>query len=575
MSTPLAVHSPTGHVQSPPTTDTTPGPAPAPTLIPNPNIPTQPHLVSLVLQSKKALQIGEHLCTRAHTASNASAQAAVDVLALDAKVRWVVEAVGEQLKLAASVAKTIEEKRAQVRKQVHEWDTARTKHTDALEEILESLGSQLVPPDFHQASTDSSLFGSQHGSDDEDAHQSPFFNATKSSSSHTHNGIGRGRSSITPVTSPLQSPTNKKQHRPSLSPVSPSATLRRNGPVRPPNDSKVNGQGKGSKSKKDDRRRWKTLRDFVDDQAIEDALETVESDRSALDITLSKTDDYPETLTQTIHSIHASLPQPNADHRSTLQQTQTIIVQQEALVTSMAALLENLASHYDGMASALRETELEKGEIFSEEDMQVMNRDTEELPAIMAELEESAHAIEGYHTQLQTTKENFEKDMEHLGRVLEDLDELGEIISEMLQTQETIQARVEEDLSDLHHHLTTLVHLNEQYISYRMAFNKLLLEIARRRQYKEAAENIVQGMMRHLESMSEEENRVRAHFNAEYGQHLPEDLCLCIGNSPTRWEVVPWDGTTPETLPDIDRDILTEAKESVGYGDGPLGAESL
>lgn len=36
----------------------------------------------------------------------------------------------------------------------------------------------------------------------------------------------------------------------------------------------------------------------------------------------------------------------------------------------MAALLENLASHYDGMASALRETELEKGEVFSEEDMQ-------------------------------------------------------------------------------------------------------------------------------------------------------------------------------------------------------------
>jgi autophagy-related protein 17 len=62
---------------------------------------------------------------------------------------------------------------------------------------------------------------------------------------------------------------------------------------------------------------------------------------------------------------------------------------------------------------------------------------------------------------------------------------------------------VEEDLSDLHLHLTTLEHLHEQYVAYRMAFNKLLLEIARRRQYKEAAENIVQGMMRQLESMSE------------------------------------------------------------------------
>lgn len=130
-----------------------------------------------------------------------------------------------------------------------EWDTARTKHTDALEDILESLGTQLVPPDFHQTSTDSSLFGSQHGSDDEHEHQSPFLHTTKSSTSHTHVGIGRGRTSITPSTSPMQSPPNKKhtvQHRPSMSPVSPSATLRRNGPVRPSNDSKLNGQGKGS-----------------------------------------------------------------------------------------------------------------------------------------------------------------------------------------------------------------------------------------------------------------------------------------------------------------------------------------
>jgi len=36
-----------------------------------------------------------------------------------------------------------------------------------------------------------------------------------------------------------------------------------------------------------------------------------------------------------------------------------------------------------------------------------------------------------------------------------------------------------------------------------MAFNKLILEIGRRRQYREAAENIVKGMMKQLESMTE------------------------------------------------------------------------
>lgn len=59
----------------------------------------QPHLVSLVLQSKKALQHGEQLCLRASSLSSTSAQTAVDVLALDAKVKWFTDAVLEQLKV--------------------------------------------------------------------------------------------------------------------------------------------------------------------------------------------------------------------------------------------------------------------------------------------------------------------------------------------------------------------------------------------------------------------------------------------------------------------------------------------
>jgi hypothetical protein len=65
--------------------------------------PEQPHLVSLVLQSKKALQHGEQLCSRANTLSSASAQCAIDVLALDAKVRWITDAVIEQLKVQGIV----------------------------------------------------------------------------------------------------------------------------------------------------------------------------------------------------------------------------------------------------------------------------------------------------------------------------------------------------------------------------------------------------------------------------------------------------------------------------------------
>ncbi|KAF8150780.1 autophagy protein Apg17-domain-containing protein [Crassisporium funariophilum] len=225
----------------------------------------------------------------------------------------------------------------------------------------------------------------------------------------------------------------------------------------------------------------------------------------------------------------------------------------------MAALLESLAGHYGQMAGALRDTEA--GEVFGAEDMLVMNRDTEELPVIMKELEENARAIESYHAQLVGSREESGRDLEHLGSVLDELDELGEVIGMMLATQEAVENKAEEFLNTLTHHLSTLSHLHERFVAYRMAFNKLVLEIARRGQYCEA-----------LDSMTEEENKVRTHFNAEYGLHLPEDLCLCIANAPTRWEVVPWQGAAMEVLPCIDADLIKDARERVGEGHG---AESL
>jgi autophagy-related protein 17 len=55
-----------------------------------------------------------------------------------------------------------------------------------------------------------------------------------------------------------------------------------------------------------------------------------------------------------------------------------------------------------------------------------------------------------------------------------------------------------------------------------------------------------------------EERLVRESFNAEHGAHLPSDLCLYIENPPTRWQVIPLDGETVESLPDVDDDLVEE-----------------
>ncbi|TRM65065.1 autophagy-related protein 17 [Schizophyllum amplum] len=451
----------------------------------------QRHLVSLVLQSKKALQHGEQLCSRARDHSTSSSQSAVDVLAIDAKVRWIADGVLEQLEVAAAVASSIADKRAGIMEQVKAFDASRAQHTGELDQILESLESQLVPPDFHENSEASSLFGSQHSDDDERQHQQ-----------------------------------------------SPSDTVR---DFRHP-------------PRAVDRRRWKNLRDFVDDRAIDQVLDIMDDERGALDDTLHKTLDYPESLMRSIDSIRSGLPETGA-----FPAVEEIISSQDAIIHSMAGHLEDLAKHYDQMASALHITE--EGHEHTEEEIEQMHMDTDELPSIMTELEECLTAIEELHDRLTTAETDGKAHLVYLRQTLKDLDQLGDIMSEMLVTQDSVQAACVEQLIRLQQRLDPLNQLHDQYCAYQTSFNKLVLEIARRRHYREAAENVVRGMMDQLEAMATEELEVRERFNAEHGANLPEDICLSIGNAPTRWEIGPLAGDAREVLPDIQADIITDARE--------------
>ncbi|KIK12969.1 hypothetical protein PISMIDRAFT_18328 [Pisolithus microcarpus 441] len=177
-----------------------------------------------------------------------------------------------------------------------------------------------------------------------------------------------------------------------------------------------------------------------------------------------------------------------------------------------------------------------------------MNRDTDELPAIMSELEESVKAVEAAHEKLLTAKVAASEKLDASSSILNDLDELGEIMSDMLEKQEEIEGDCEDVLEGLQQRLQVVEELHHRYVLYQSSFNKLLVEIARRRQYREAAEKIVDGM----------ERQVREDFNAEHGAHIPADLCPCIENPPTRWDVVPLPGDVRETLPEIDSDLLAQ-----------------
>ncbi|KAI9000558.1 autophagy protein Apg17-domain-containing protein [Trametes punicea] len=485
--------------------------------------PDQPHIVSLVLQAKKALQQGQDLCTHASTLSSESAQTSVDVLAVDALVRWMSDAVLNQLKLAAQVAKRIEQKHSELQRQVQEWDALRNQRSDALDTVLDSLGTQSVPPEFYTVSADSSPFGSQNPSEDEGEDDTTPF------------GLPNARCN------PRDSPTDTIRN------PSPGVRLQE------------------KLDKRNDRRRWKTLRDFVDERAIEELLDTIEADRQELDDILARTSDYPESLTKAIEDIKRIVPEEVA-----LPAFGAIFAVQEKTSAKMAEHLESLAHHYANMANAMHD--FEAGEEFSEEDLQGMNADADALPGIISELQEGIHTIQAYRDELLAAKTAAQDNLEIHRRILTDLDELGDIMTDMLERQHTVETESLDHLAHLHMQLGPLEDLHHKYTSYQYAYNKLVLELARRRQYREAAQRVVANMIAELDSMVEEERILRAEFQAEHGQYIPEDVCLYIENPPNRWMVSTWNDEPLETLPNIESDLIDEAKRLVSGIEVGIGA---
>ncbi|KDQ59057.1 hypothetical protein JAAARDRAFT_127658 [Jaapia argillacea MUCL 33604] len=484
----------------------------------------RPDLLSLTVQSKKALAHGQHLCSLASSLSTHSAQCALDVLALRAKVSSMSDAVLGQLKLAASVAKSIEFKRGQLEIQVKEWDVERTKHIEELDDILDSLGSRIIPPDFHLDPTDLSPFGSQH-----------------SSPSSSGGGEQAGYSPTITIRGDISSHSRKKRDE-----------LR------------------------EDRSKWKTLRDFVDERAIEDTLEGLENDRMELEDVMDSTADYAHTITTHISTIISSLPPSSSIPSSSLplsptsppssqaqtsrpeaqEQIQQILESQHASSTTMARHLESLAAHFEQMSNALRESE--EGEVFGEEDFLEMNRDTEELPAIISELEEDYASIEGLYERLTKAKTIVQEQVNGHRQTLDDLDELGEIMGAMLHRQQLVESETQTRLPPLQIHLLTLSSLHSHFSSYLQAYNRLLIEVERRRRYRDVVGRIVEGMKGQLDEMFEEESQTRTRFNEDHDTHLPPDLCLYLTVPPTRWDIVPAEGEEVEVVPEVEYDLLVE-----------------
>ncbi|KAJ3724767.1 hypothetical protein C8R42DRAFT_640692 [Lentinula raphanica] len=192
---------------------------------------------------------------------------------------------------------------------IFDWDNLCTPQTKALDRLLNGLGSQRVPPEFHLTSAASSIFGSQNSEDEQQAST-------------------RQVNDIAPL---FQSPSD---------------TIL------------------GSKRKPQiDRKNRKTIRDFVDDQARVDIVENMKEEHTVVEDIVSRIDEYSEKLNTVICSIREYLPEDMP-----VPSIEQFISSRDSAQVGMASHLESLGAHFDQMYNALRECQA--GDAFSDDDIQ-------------------------------------------------------------------------------------------------------------------------------------------------------------------------------------------------------------
>jgi autophagy-related protein 17 len=102
---------------------------------------------------------------------------------------------------------------------------------------------------------------------------------------------------------------------------------------------------------------------------------------------------------------------------------------------------------------------------------------------------------------------------------MDDLDDLGQTMSEMLERLHAVevclgvpsiafhiklvvQIESEAQLLSLHDYLYTLENLQARFGAYQHAYNRLLIEMDRRRHFQQASERIINTMMDELDALA-------------------------------------------------------------------------
>ncbi|OAX79481.1 hypothetical protein ACJ72_06201 [Emergomyces africanus] len=341
----------------------------------------------------------------------------------------------------------------------------------------------------------------------------------------------------------------------------------------------------------------KTLYDFVDDRGVEDLQLLLKASIDSTNAAQAELDQSNRAFDNDIHSIQQALGKyrdvvkkrlgsssslssssPSASRVSIPSPSliPELLRSLEAHARGMADLLESLVRHFDLCVTAVKHTEgggaaarSITGDLPSGVDVgvsvgneiQVDDNGSGTLhaplePITKSEYQEMINVLTKDASEAEDVVLEIQDRMAEmettLGRVLEQRDALRSVYTSTTDIFHRLSTVASSQLTDYiaqahaftrvwseeHEHIQTgmaeLVDLRSLYAGFLDAYDRLIMEVARRKAARSAVDKILKETRRELDRLFEDDVRAREMFRTEYGDYLPSDIWPGLGRCPAR-----------------------------------------
>ena len=261
-----------------------------------------------------------------------------------------------------------------------------------------------------------------------------------------------------------------------------------------------------------------TLFDFIDDKML-DTLErqtgSLHTGHDLLDAMYREHD----TLKQTLNYVSV-LNDYDFDNSNQLIAT---INEVQEIEMEIATILESLTSHYDQCVKGadVERGELEMSSAEKEELFAVLEKDNNDLPEIIVEIEDCFQELKLKCDSIQVTTKIYDELVEKAKTMF---DVGSKSLRRSIGTLEITTVQFNKLVEAVSRACDESKELCEHYANFRKSYAEFLKEVTRRHQAQEAMLTVVHEAQASLEALQQEDTKQRDVFLQKHGDSLPSNL---------------------------------------------------